>query len=141
MADNDFWNSIVSAHRVDDNNGDRPILTPDPLESEPESDEEDRLDGVFSPQFVKTTGVHTYMRKCQEFNVVPVQQFISMMDRDVVSLDDGVLPGDSSGREGPLVAAAVEGDDFSRIRRHCRQGDDGRRSPPSQEQPDPRYLH
>ena len=86
MADGDFWNSIVSAHRVDDNNGDRPILTPDPLESEPESDEEDRLDGVFSPQFVKTTGVHTYMRKCQEFNVVPVQQFISMMDRDVVSL-------------------------------------------------------
>ena len=86
MADGDFWNSIVAAHRIDDNTGDRPILTPDPLESEPESDEEDRLDGVFSPQFVKTTGVHTYMRKCQEFNVVPVQQFISMMDRDVVSL-------------------------------------------------------
>ena len=44
MADNDFWNSIVSAHRVDDNNGDRPILTPDPLESEPESDEEEWQD-------------------------------------------------------------------------------------------------
>ena len=86
MADGDFWNSIVAAHRVDDDSADRPILTPDPLESEPESDEEDRLDGVFSPQFVQTTGIHTYMRTCQKYNVVPVQQFIAMMDRDVVSL-------------------------------------------------------
>lgn len=86
MGDGDFWNSIVAAHRVDDDSGDRPILTPDPLESEPESDEEDRLDGVFSPHFVQTTGVHEYMKTCQKYNIVPVQQFISMMDRDVVSL-------------------------------------------------------
>ena len=81
----DFFASIAAAHRVDDSD-DRPVLEPDPLESEPESDDEDRADGVFSPDFVKSTGVHEYMRACKEAGVVPVQQFISMMDRDVVSL-------------------------------------------------------
>ena len=64
----------------------RPILMPDPLESEPESDEEDRTDGIFSPQFVKSTGVHVYMKTCRDEKVVPVQQFISMLDHEVVSL-------------------------------------------------------
>ena len=59
---------------------------PTPLESEPESDEEDRTDGIFSPQFVQSTGVHVYMKMCREHNVVPVQQFISMLDHEVVSL-------------------------------------------------------
>ena len=81
----DFFASIAAAHRVDDSD-DRPVLEPDPLESEPESDDEDRADGVFSPDFVKSTGVHEYMRACKEAGVVPVQQFISMMDREVVSL-------------------------------------------------------
>ena len=54
----DFWGNIASAHRVDGGDQpDRPVLTPDPLESEPESDEEDRTDGIFSPQFVQSTGV------------------------------------------------------------------------------------
>lgn len=62
------------------------MLTPDPLESEPESDDEDRTDGIFSPQFVQSTGVHVYMKVCRDNNVVPVQQFISMLDHEVVSL-------------------------------------------------------
>ena len=75
------------AHKVDSGaDPDRPVLTPDPLESEPESDEEDRADGIFSPDFVKSTGVHVYMKMCREQNVVPVQQFISMLDHEVVSL-------------------------------------------------------
>ena len=83
----DFWDNIASAHRVDDGAApDRPVLTPDPLESEPESDEEDRTDGIFSPQFVESTGVHVYMKTCRELGVVPVQQFISMLDHEVVSL-------------------------------------------------------
>ena len=83
----DFWDSIAAAHRVDGGaDADRPILDPDPLESEPESDEEDRTDGIFSPQFVQSTGVHVYMKMCREHNVVPVQQFISMLDHEVVSL-------------------------------------------------------
>jgi len=83
----DFWDSIAAAHRLEDGpEPDRPTLTPDPLESEPESDEEDRADGIFSPQFVQTTGVHEYMRTCREAKVVPVQQFISMLDHEVVSL-------------------------------------------------------
>ena len=83
----DFWDSIAAAHRLEDGpEPDRPTLTPDPLESEPESDEEDRADGIFSPQFVQTTGVHEYMRTCRETKVVPVQQFISMLDHEVVSL-------------------------------------------------------
>ncbi len=83
-----FWESIASAHRVDATADSelRPQLTPDPLESEPESDEEDRADGIFSPQFVENTGVHVYMKTCHENNVVPVQQFISMLDHEVVSL-------------------------------------------------------
>ncbi|KAL3911879.1 MAG: hypothetical protein SGPRY_008530 [Prymnesium sp.] len=83
----DFWDSIAAAHRLDDGPApERPILTPDPLESEPESDDEDRADGIFSPQFVQTTGVHEYMRTCREAQLVPVQQFISMLDHEVVSL-------------------------------------------------------
>ena len=83
----DFWDNIASAHRVDGGaEPDRPVLTPDPLESEPESDEEDRTDGIFSPQFVESTGVHVYMKMCRELGVVPVQQFISMLDHEVVSL-------------------------------------------------------
>jgi len=83
----DFWDSIATAHRVDDGDASgRPVLTPDPLESEPESDEEDRTDGIFSPQFVQSTGVHVYMKWCRDQNVVPVQQFISMLDHEVVSL-------------------------------------------------------
>jgi len=87
MPFDDFWDSIASAHRVDGGDApDRPVLTPDPLESEPESDEEDRTDGIFSPQFVQSTGVQVYMKTCRENNVVPVQQFISMLDHEVVSL-------------------------------------------------------
>jgi len=83
----DFWESIAAAHRVEGGvEPERPILTPDPLESEPESDEEDRTDGIFSPQFVKSTGVHVYMKTCRDEKVVPVQQFISMLDHEVVSL-------------------------------------------------------
>jgi len=83
----DFWSSIAAAHRVDDEDGaSHGVLTPDPLESEPESDEDDRADGVFAPQFVQTTGVHQYMRTCRALGVIPVQQFISMLERDVVSL-------------------------------------------------------
>jgi Ran GTPase-activating protein (RanGAP) involved in mRNA processing and transport len=83
----DFWDGIAQSHRVDDGGQqERPVLTPDPLESEPESDEEDRTDGIFSPQFVQSTGVHVYMTTCRENNVVPVQQFISMLDHEVVSL-------------------------------------------------------
>ena len=82
-----FWDSIAAAHRVEGGSEpERPVLTPDPLESEPESDEEDRRDGIFSPQFVQSTGVHVYMKMCREANVVPVQQFISMLDHEVVSL-------------------------------------------------------
>ena len=85
---NGFWDNIAQAHRVDDSGPsvERPVLTPDPLESEPESDEEDRTDGIFSPQFVQSTGVHVYMSQCRANNVVPVQQFISMLDHEVVSL-------------------------------------------------------
>jgi Ran GTPase-activating protein (RanGAP) involved in mRNA processing and transport len=83
----DFWDNIAQAHRVDGGaEPERPVLTPDPLESEPESDEEDRTDGIFSPQFVESTGVHIYMKTCRELGVVPVQQFISMLDHEVVSL-------------------------------------------------------
>ena len=112
---NGFWDNIAQAHRVDDSGPsvERPVLTPDPLESEPESDEEDRTDGIFSPQFVQSTGVQCeqfreentaasyqswsphistlvphsiYMRMCRHYGVVPVQQFISMLDHEVVSL-------------------------------------------------------
>lgn len=88
MPFENFWGDIANANRVDqqDDEDDRRTLTPDPLESEPESDEEDRADGIFSPQFVENTGVHVYMRECHEKNVVPVQQFISMLDHEVVSL-------------------------------------------------------
>ena len=86
-AFDNFWDSIAASHRVDGGNEpERPVLTPDPLESEPESDEEDRTDGIFSPQFVQSTGVHVYMQECRKNNVVPVQQFISMLDQQVVSL-------------------------------------------------------
>ena len=55
----EFWDSIAAAHRVvgSESESGRPVLTPDPLESEPESDEEDRTDGIFSPQFMQSTGV------------------------------------------------------------------------------------
>ena len=55
----EFWDSIAAAHRVvgSESEPGRPVLTPDPLESEPESDEEDRTDGIFSPQFMQSTGV------------------------------------------------------------------------------------
>ena len=86
MPQADFWDSIAVAHRVEGADPDRPVLTPDPLESEPESDEEDRTDGIFSPQFVNSTGVHVYMKMCRQQDVVPVQQFISMLDHEVVSL-------------------------------------------------------
>ena len=37
---NGFWDNIAQAHRVDDSGPsvERPVLTPDPLESEPESE-------------------------------------------------------------------------------------------------------
>jgi hypothetical protein len=79
---------IAAAHRVDEGGGEaeRPTLEPDELESEPESDDEDRTDGIFSPQFAHSTGVHVYMEMCRDLNVIPVQQFISMLDHEVLSL-------------------------------------------------------
>lgn len=87
MAPDEFWDAVAAAHR-DDEGGDseRASLEADPLESEPESEEEDRADGIFAPQFVQSTGVLEYMKVCREQNVVPVQQFISMLDQEVVSL-------------------------------------------------------
>ena len=61
-------------------------LEPDVLESEPESDEDERSDGLFSAHFVQTTGVRFYIDTCRENGVVPVQQFISMLDQNVLSL-------------------------------------------------------
>lgn len=59
----------------------------DPLESEPQSDEENIVDsGVFSPEFVATTGVRVYLAACEREGIVPVQQFIVMMDQESVSL-------------------------------------------------------
>ena len=77
-----FWDSIASAHRVDDgSSADRGLLEPDPLESEPESDDDDRIDGVFSPVFLEKSGVRQYTEACRRLNVVPVQQFVSMLDQ------------------------------------------------------------
>ena len=75
----------VERHGARDDAG-QLYLEPDVLESEPESDEDERSDGLFSAHFVQTTGVRFYIDTCRENGVVPVQQFISMLDQNVLSL-------------------------------------------------------
>jgi len=60
------------------------VIDADPLESEPESDDDDN--GVYSPEFIASTGVRVYEAACERLKITPVQQFIAMMDQSSVSL-------------------------------------------------------
>lgn len=74
------------------------IAEADPFESEPESDEEDIVaSGIHTAEFVASTGVRVYTAACERLGVVPVQQFIVMMDRESVSLKHRGL-GTAGGR-------------------------------------------
>jgi len=72
----DFWTAIAGAHRVDaDEVGRQGLFPADPLESEPESDEEERIDGVFSPEFKEKSGVQHYMDACRALKVMETTLF------------------------------------------------------------------
>jgi Ran GTPase-activating protein (RanGAP) involved in mRNA processing and transport len=88
MALEDFWTHIDMATSQADEEPEEPLLVEaDPLESEPESDEDDRMhSGVFSPEFAESTGVHVYIAACERLGIIPVQQFIAMMGGESVSL-------------------------------------------------------
>jgi Ran GTPase-activating protein (RanGAP) involved in mRNA processing and transport len=59
----------------------------DPLDSEPESDNEDGADEiVFSPEFIADTGVREYQAACKRLGIIAVQQFIATIDQESVSL-------------------------------------------------------